>query len=509
MADSRTGNVIKNSGASLLYKGSHIIIQFALRTAFIRILGKEYGGISTLFTDILSVLSLMELGMGSAMTYALYKPLAEKDGKKISALMNFYKKAYTLIGVMVLLVGLACTPFLQYIVKDVPNIKEDIRLIFVMYVLTSSASYLLVYKTALLRADQKPRIIFMADAVIQSCESLIEIILLVIFREYFIYLILHLIATLLRNIILSYKSQRMYSEYLCNRDSSLKKEETKKLFKDIYALAIYKISGTIVNSTDSIVISAFVGTVEVSLLGNFTLIINSIRTAIEQIVNAARPSVGNLAATSSSEKQESVFEQMNFIAFWVACFCCTCFYILLNPFVGNIWFDKSFEMSNTVIVVLTANFFISVMVYPVEIFRTANGLFIQGKYRPAIMAVMNIVLDILLVENWGAVGVLLATTFSRLSTQVWFDPYLIYKFAFFKKPWTYYLEYLKDAVVTLMSCVIAQFIVGVLTFDNVYFDFIYRMIVAICVPNILLFVLYHRRSEFITMRERIIKKMKH
>lgn len=491
-----------------MYKGSHIVIQFALRTAFIRMLGREYGGISTLFTDILSVLSLMELGMGSAISYALYKPLAKKDSERITALMSFYKKAYTLIGIMVLCAGLICTPLLQYIVKDVPNIKEDIRIIFIMFVLTSASSYFLVYKSILLRADQKPRIIFIVDTVIQSCESVVEIILLLMFREYFLYLILHLCATLLRNIVLSQISQKLYAGYLTGKGKKLSREETKKLFKDIYALAIYKVSGTVINSTDSIVISAFIGTIEVSIVGNYTLIINSIRTAIEQIVNAVRPSVGNLAATSTKEKQELVFRQMNFVAFWVACFCSTCFFVLLNPFVGSIWFDSTYQVSINIIVVLTINFYIAVMVYPVEVFRTANGLFIQGKYRPALMAAMNIGLDLIFVRYWGIVGVLLATTISRISTQVWFDAYLIYKYAFGKKPWLYYLEYLENAGLTAVSCVLANTLANLPAIENVYLAFLYKMIVAVGVSNVGLFLLFHNRPEFKEVKSRILVKLR-
>jgi len=347
----------------------------------------------------------------------------------------------------------------------------------------------------------------MIDTVLQTAESIVEIILLVIFKEYFVYLILHLLATVVRNIILSKKSQKMYAEYFKHKEARLTKEETKNLFKDIYALAIYKISGTVINSTDSIVISAFVGTVEVSIIGNFTLIINSIRTAIEQIVNAMRPSVGNLAATSSKEKQEEVFLQMNFMAFWIACFCCNCFYVLLNPFVGNIWFDNSYQVTEMIIAVLTANFFIAVMVYPVEVFRTANGLFIQGKYRPAIMAVINIVLDIILVKYWGVFGVLLATTLSRVSTQVWFDAYLIYKYAFKKKPWGYYVEYLKDAGITALLCIVASQIVEIPSIDNVFVDFLFRILSAMLLPNLILLFLYHNRPEFRAMKERILARI--
>lgn len=503
MGNSRTGNVIKNSGASLFYKFTHIIMQFVLRTAFVYILGKEYTGISTLFSDILQVLSLMELGMGTAMTYALYKPLVDRDSNKVSALMGFYRKAYTLIGILVFVVGMMFEPFLNYLVTDVPNVKEDIHIIFAMYVLTSASSYFLVYKTTLLRANQESRVISFVDSLVLSLEGIVEIIVLLIFKEYFSYLVLHLIFMLVRNIILSIIAQQKFENYLFI-NMKLTKWETQCLLKDVFALGIYKISGVMINSTDSIIISAFVGTKEVAIIGNFTLIISSIRTTIEQIVESVKASIGNLAVTSSKEKQEEVFRQMNFMAFWIACFCCTCFFVLLNPFVGTIWFDSEYQISIYVIAVLTANFFIAVMVYPIEAFRTGNGLFVQGKYRPAIMAVLNIVLDIFFVKIWGVFGVLLATTVSRLLTQVWFDPYLVYKNVFKKKPWEYYWIYLQQAMITAVCCMGSYTLAHIISISNVYVKFLYQMIIAICVPNLILLLLFHQKKEMIGMKEYMI-----
>lgn len=496
MNESRTSNVIKNSGAILFYKGSHIIAQFVLRTIFIRFLGNEYTGISSLFTDILSVLSLMELGIGSAMLFALYEPLAAQNTQRVNALMHFYKKAYRIIGVAVFLLGAACIPFLQYIVKDVPNIKEDIRVIFLFYVLNSACSYFLVYKTSLLRADQKSRIISNVDTIIQIAETVIEVILLVLLREYFAYLVIHFIATLVRNIILSRIAQKKYAKYLTNSKTTLTKSDTKLLFKDIFALGIYKVSGVIVNSTDSIVISAFVGTTQVAILGNFTLIVRSIRIILEQIVEAVKPSVGNLATLATKEKQEEVFRTINFLFFWIACFCCTCFYVLLNPFVGEIWFDNSYKVEQALIIIMTINFFIAVMVFPVEIFRTANGLFVQGKYRPAIMAIINIILDIIFVQKWGIVGVYCATAISRLVTQCWFDPYLVFRFVFKKKPWKYYGQYILYGLITIISCLITDFFANLLQIQSIYGSFLYKAIVALLVPNILLILLFGRKLEF-------------
>jgi len=268
------------------------------------------------------------------------------------------------------------------------------------------------------------------------------------------------------------------------------------LFRDIFSLAIYKVSGVIVYSTESIIISAYVGTVDVAILGNFRLVVTQIRTTIEQIVSAIRPSIGNLAAVESKGKQESVFKMLNFLCFWIACFGCTCFYVLLNPFIGDIWFDPSYKISQGIVALIVANFFVAVMVYPVESFRTANGLFIQGRYRPAIMAVMNVVLAIIFVQKWGIAGVYIATLVSRLLTQCWFDPYLVYHHVFHKMPWTFFRDYLLQAVITAVSCAVAFWLANIVSIENRFLFFGYQLVVSLIIPNAIMVLLFFRTREF-------------
>lgn len=500
MADSRTSNVFKNSGAGLLNKLIHIVFQFAMRTAFIHILGNEYTGISGLFTDILNVLSLMELGLDSSMVYALYKPIAQKDARRIKALMRFYRKAFTIIGITVLAAGVLCTPFLGYIVKGVPNIKEDIRGIFLMYVATSSFSYFLVYRTLLLSAHQKSRVTAKWRMIFYVLESILEIILLLIFRQYYAYLIVHLLASIVRNVVLTIIVNKTYPEYVKKTDVALTKEERNKLFKDIACLTVYSTAGVVIYSTDSMFISAFIGTVEVAIIGNFNLIINSVRNVVQQIVNAAKPSIGNLAATSNTKKQELIFHRINFIAFLVCCFSCTCLFTLLNPFIGEIWLNESYKISMTVIAVLMVNLFIAIMVYPVESFRTANGLFTQGWARPAIMAVINITLDYFMGREWGIIGILLATTISRLSTQAWFDPYLVFRLVFKKSVKRYYLTYLSYFCITAFCCAAAYFLGSVLTVGNPIVSFLIKAIVSVSIPSIAVILLFRKTDDFAYLR---------
>lgn len=496
MDTGRTANVIKNSVSSLVLKLVGILSQFALRTAFIYLLGNEYTGVSGLFTDILSVLSLMEMGLDVSMVYALYKPLAENDHSKISALMNFYKKAYRIIGVSVLLLGLICVPFLGYIVKGTANIKESLAGIFMMYVVTTAASYLCVYRTILLKADQKSRIISKWTAIIQLIEIVVEVGLLLLLKEFYAYLVIHLVATVAINVTLSMIATKEYPKYFSDKTAKLEKGETKVLFQDLLYLTAYNLSGVVINSTDSIFISAFVGAAEVAIIGNYSLIVNSIRTCVTQIVAATKPSIGNLAATSTFEKQEDIFRKMDFIAFYVCCVCCACLYCLLTPFITNVWFGPDYEVAMPIVAVLCVNFYIAVMVLPVESFRTANGLFQQGWGRPIIMAFMNIVLNFILGTRWGILGIFLATTISRVLTQVWFDAYLVYKCVFTSKPFVYLKTFAIRFVITVLICgITAAVCTFIPTLHVSVIDFVLRALLVVVVSNALLLLIYHKNEN--------------
>lgn len=509
MAESRTTNVVKNTIARLLQRFSSILIQFILRTIFIYVLGKEYTGVSGLFTDILNVLSLMEAGLDTSMVFALYKPLADKNEKRIKALLNFYKKAFFIIGIVVLVLGVAITPFLGLIVKNVPNIKEDIRLIFAFYVLTSAASYFFVYRTVLLNADQKSRVISKWRTIILVVECVIEVAILFLFKQFMAYLAIHLVATIANNVVVSGISTKMYPQYFDGRnEEQLSSKETMAILRDILCLTAYNFSGVVINSTDSIFISAFIGTIEVAIIGNFTLIINSIRTVVSQIVEVTKPSIGNLAATTGNDRQEEVFYKMNFISFYVATFCCCCFYSLLNPFIGDIWFDPSFKIEQIVVGIMTLNFYIAVMVFPVESFRTANGLFVQGWMRPIIMALLNLLLDYFMGMRWGIIGILLATTLSRCATQVWFDPYLVFKIVFKKMPWRFLGDYVFKLIIAAVICFITFELTEAVVIQNVYISFLYKMIVAAFVPNIILCLLFWKDPNFRYLRSTILSLIK-
>ena len=201
---SRTKNSIINSSVSIITQVLTVIINFIVKTVFIKVLGSEYLGLNGLFSNIITMLSLADLGIGIAIPYSLYKPLADKDEKKIRILMKYYSKIYNVIGVIVLSIGLALIPFLPLIIKDMPDIP-NISLIYALFVIHSASSYFFVYKKLLIDSDQKSYITSKIIFTFSTVLSIIQVIILLLTKNYILFLLSSIITVVLQNIYICYK----------------------------------------------------------------------------------------------------------------------------------------------------------------------------------------------------------------------------------------------------------------------------------------------------------------
>lgn len=497
MADSnsRTKNTLLNTIGGFAVKIATLLAAFITRTIFIKTLGIQYAGVSGVFTDVLTVLSFAEMGIGAAIAYALYKPIADNDEPAIARLMNAYRKIYTAIAGVILGLGLCLIPFLGYIITDVPDIVEDIRLIYILYLLNTASSYLLIYKSAFLTAAQKDYLVSKVRIWISLARAAAECVCLLLFRSFIVYLFISIAAQLAQNLIVARVAEREYPILKKKCSLVLEKREKTKLIADVRALFLYKVSGTVLNGTDSLVISSFVGTAAVGVLGNYNLISNQIYTLVMQLFSATSASVGNLAATSSPEHQEAVFNRMLFLCFWIYCFCATGLWTLFTPFM-LVWQGKEYLFSDAMVALLITDFWMKGMLSPISQFRTSNGLFTQGKYRPLIMAIINIAVSVFLVKLIGISGVIIGTIVSRLTTQLWYDPYLIYKRVFRKPVLGYYLKYLLYIAVTVGCCLLSGFLLNCLPIENLYLKVLIGCGFTLAIPNAVVVLLYFRTTEF-------------
>lgn len=461
MEESRTANVIKNAKVAAIVHVINIVLNFIARTIFIKILGKEYLGINGLFTNILTVLSFAELGIGNAIIYSMYKPVAENDTNKIKALMNFYQKAYFIIGITVAVIGVSVTLFLKFIIKEIPNIEENIKFIYILFLLNTVLSYFFTYKKSIISAYQKEYIINFYKMLFAVIQTITQIIILCCTKNFILYLIIQIISTFLNNLSLSKKADNMYKYIKEKNDNRLNKKEQKNIFINVRALALYKFGSVILNGTDNIIISSMIGVTTVGIYSNYTLIINAVTSIIGQILNVFTASVGNLNAIGEKKQQERVLYEIFFISVIIYGFCGGALFILINPFI-KIWIGKDYILSIGTVISIILHFYVNGVQFAPYTYRNTMGLFDRGKYAPVIAALMNIVLSIFLGKYIGLMGIFFATSISRILTTTWVDPYLIYKYKIEGSVWKYFKKYILYIIVVIFDVTICYIVLNLI-----------------------------------------------
>lgn len=511
--NSRSQNSIKNASSEVIVRLLTALSKFVLRTVFIYTLGIQYNGVAGLFTDILLVFSLAELGISFAISYALYKPLAQNDEDAIVRIMRFYKRVYRVIALVILLFGILTLPFLKYLVKDVPDIKENIKVIFMLFVIQSASSYLFIYKATLLEANQQKRIISYINIITTIVQVICESAILIIFEEYMIYLLFSIASTIGKNVAISCVAQRKFPILKRKDVGPLTKSESTQIKKDIGATAIYNVSNVVVYATDTVVTAAFFPTTIVGILSNYRLVINTINTLISALSSTVVPSIGNLAVSATKEVMKKLHDKISFIMFMIANFVCASLVALLNPFIKDVWLQNGdYTFAMPIVIVTIFNLYLCIMQYPNTAYRNSNGLFVQGKIRPAIMALLNIVFSIsfafLFMSNgessnsmqWGVFGILLATPLARLVTESWYDPHIVYKHIFKMPMKKYIFTRLAYFVVALVSCCATYFgamwLVNISGVENEYLQFVLRTVCACVIPNAVLVLVFFKTSVF-------------
>lgn len=466
---------------------------FTVRTVFIYTLGVEYLGIDGLFTSILVTLSLANLGFDTAMIYSLYQPLAEKDTFKVQALMNLYQKAYRLIGVIVLLIGLSLLPFLPNLMNGDTMIK-NINIIYILFLLNSVSSYYFVYKQSIIIADQRNHIISKIHSGFTIISNLIQIILLVTTKNFIIVLSAQIFFRIIENIYIANKANILYPYIKENKDIQLSKNDKKLFFENLYALLLYRISGVVINGSGNIIMSVFIGVTSVGIYSNYMLIINTLNTFLSHLFYSVTASIGNLNVKESNEKKYNIFKVLQFTNFWVYGFCTISLWSLINPFI-DIWIGKQFILNKYIVLAIMINFFTTGMQNASTTFRDTTGLFKNGKYRPIIAAVINIGVSIILAQKIGIVGILFGSIISRICTYFWYDPYVIYKFVFKKPVKEYFIRYLFFVLNVFIAAILTD-IVGKIVHTNPYIDIVIHGIICLIIPNVIFYIAYRNSDEF-------------
>lgn len=490
---SRTQYSARNTSVAVFSKIMAIFMGFITRVVFTHNLSESYVGVNGLFTDILNVLSLTELGVGTAITYALYKPIAENDIEKQKSLMKMYCWFYRIIAMCVCGAGLLVVPFINVLVKDQSGV-EHITLIYIMYLANSVLTYLLVYKKTLIDAHQKVYIGTLYQTIFLIVQDVAQIILLLTTKNFILFLTVYIICTLGANLSISRKADKLYP-YLREKEvMKLPKEERKDIFKNIKAMLMHKIGAVVVNNTDNLLLSAIVGIISVGKYSNYYLVIGSIRQIFDQIFLGITASVGNLGVTQNSDRVKKIFETSFFIGQWLYGFSAICLYELLSPFVA-LSFGSNYVFSESVVFVLCANFYVTGMRKAALCFRDSLGLFWYDRYKSVAEALINLVASVILAVQFGTIGVFLGTLISTVTTSLWIEPYVLYKYRLKAKVSTYFASYMLYVIILAVIWFVTDKLCKI--FDGEYIVvLVYRFVICAIVPNILMLVIYCRKKEF-------------
>ncbi|PKM53340.1 MAG: hypothetical protein CVV00_12765 [Firmicutes bacterium HGW-Firmicutes-5] len=491
---SRTENSIKNIKYALIGQMLALVITFISRMTFVSVLSAEYLGINGLFTNILSILSLAEMGIGTAIVYSMYKPIAEKDVEKIKSLMHLFKKTYIIIGLLISVLGIMLTPFLQFFIKDIPDV-DYISIIFLMFVINSSISYFYSYKRFLIIANEKKYVASIYRYSIFIGMSICQIIILITTQNYILFLSIELIATFLENILISIKADKMYPYLKEKNILPLETNEKDQIKKNVQALIYHRIGGVVVLGTDNLLISMLIGLVAVGIYSNYLLIISALMLIYGLIFESLTASIGNLGITQTEEKNRNVFYVTNFAAFWVFGFSAIALWNLVNPFI-EIWLGSEYLFNMEIVAVLIINFYITGMRSSVRVFKDAHGLYWYDRYKPLAESIINIIASVILANYLGVLGIFLGTMISTITTSFWVEPFVLYKYGFKTSSTEYFKLYLKYAMITIiaggLTWMVCSFIVG-----SGIMNFGIKLVICAIIPNFIFYIIFKKNNAFI------------
>lgn len=504
MVESRITKVQRNIITSLMQDLLNVLLTFASRIIFIKILDASYLGINGLFANILSILSFADLGMGIAMMYSLYKPLAEADTNKIRALIAFFKKMYFIIAFVIMAIGFAVLPFLNYIVK----LEEPIPYLewyYILALLNIVISYLFIYRTTLVSADQKSYVLNRYIMIFKVITFVVQTAVLIFFRNYFLYLLSALIISFISNLFQNRVALKIYP-YLRDKPGNLDSQEKQRIGMDVKATFLYKISAIIQSNTDSILISIFVGTVFVGYYSNYTMIITAVVSIITLVFTSIKAGIGNLIASNDTSQKEKLlfFNILELINYWLIAFCSICFICLFQDFI-NIFFGQEYVLRFSTVVVIVINFYSNNIRQTIWTFREATGLFVETKYVTAVTAVINLFLSLIFGYSWGMTGIIVATVIARMVYAWWREPMILYDKFFQESVKIYYVTFAKRVCLCTVSCVVTFAICNLFPIKNIYAHFIENIIVCCIVPNVIFLICFFRTPEFFYIWRKVVR----
>jgi O-antigen/teichoic acid export membrane protein len=499
----RTTSSIKNVLVSTIMSIVVILVGFITQRIFVEILGLEHLGVNGLFVNIISMLGIVELGLGSAIVYHLYVPMSARDSDSIKTLIEFYKKGYRVIASVVAGIALSVMPFLGAIVGKV-NIPESIYIIYLLFIMDVVCSYLLVYKRSILYADQKNYIINFVHIGYTLAMNGLQIAILLFMRNYYLYLIIKVIMRVIENVIITTIVNKRYP-FLNNGEALPIDDNIKQgIVKKIKALFMHKIGDFVVLGSDNIVISIFLGIKTVGLYSSYYLVTSALSSIISQAFTSVTASVGNLLVGNNHKKSFDIYNKVCFANFWLASVASIGFIVTMNSFV-KIWLGDKYILSIGVLLALGLNLYLQLTRSGVGSFKDAAGIFYEDRFVPIVESVVNIVFSVVLLQFFGLAGVFMGTICSNLVLHLFSYPKFVYTRLFKRSYRDYYIEFIKYLIFALVAGVITFVISRTIVIDSMFAHFVINVALSVIVPSLLFYIIYRNSDEFIYFKNLIIK----
>lgn len=501
----RTENATRSMIFGIFLKIYQIIVPFAMRTAIIYFLGVQFLGLNSLFTSILQVLNLAELGVGSAMIFSMYKPIAEDDEKTICALINLYKTYYRIIGSVIAIIGIIIIPVIPRLITG--SIPESVN-VYVLYVLNLSATvltyWLFAYRNSLFQAHQRTDVTSKVSLITDTIKYLFQLISLAVLKNYYFFVVAMLLSQVLHNIITAVLSIRLYPKY--KPEGELCKEDIKEINRRIRDLFTGKFGGTITSSADTIVISSFLGLTTLAVYENYYYIMYSVSSMIMIIFSACAAGIGNSLVTESDEKNYNDFRKLVFMTLWLVTICISCFICVYQPFM-RLWVGEAYMLDMSYVVLFAVYFFVYIMQQLSCVYKDAAGIWHKDRYRPLLTGIVNLTLNLTFVRIWGLYAILLSTIVSFALVAMPWVIHNLFTLVFRRSAKEYVFMMARGTIVTVISAVLAYLACNIFHFESIL-EIIKNGIISVLISNIVLVITYHRNTLFMQMLTTIDKMTK-
>lgn len=501
----KTKNSIRGSIFGILYKLIGIIFPFVIRTIIIYFLGSDYAGLGSLFISILSILSLSELGIGSAMVFCLYKPINDENYELVSRYMAGFKIVYRIIGLVILVLGIVVLPFVPYLIAgDVPN-DINVYILFSVYLTNTCISYFFFsYRTSLLNAYQKSDLVSNAGTISSLFLYIAQIIVLIVFKNYYFYISFLPISTVLNNVFIYIFSRKYYLKLSSYSYVKYDRGLMKGLFKNVGFLFGHRLGSVLIASLDNVVISSILGLVQLTIFSNYFYVIVSLNAIFDIVMSALLFSLGNFLVNNNALDKYKLYKNLTYIIQMVTIFCSICLLCLYQDFIF-IWVGPENQYKDFYVIILFALYFYSSKFRIMGVtFKDAAGMWKNDFLKPYVGIILNIILDILLVNLIGAPGALISTIFIFFFIYYPWETYVLFKDMFMISPLRFILKNIIYFIFGISLACGIYFLSNIFIVDSLGL-FVIKLLIVALITILSLVVGTFWTKEFKYFKDKILK----